>query len=112
MPAQLYRLEHVHNELKAAGCCAPGLIYALFVLLCTLFFLADQDCRRCKYVLRTAYVCTPILCVTIRLWNIRDAATAVGRRRKCQNCSAFLLLFCIISLLLQLVFQLYALYQI
>ncbi len=78
MPAQLHRLEGAHKELKAAGCCVPGLEYALFVLLCTLFFLADQDCSRCKYVLCTANLCTLILCVTMSLWNIREAATAVG----------------------------------
>ena len=39
--------------------------------------MAEQDCGPCKYVLCTAFLCTPILCVTTSLWNIREAAIAV-----------------------------------
>jgi hypothetical protein len=39
--------------------------------------LAEQDCSPCKYVLCTAFRCTPILCVKTRLWNIEGTAIAV-----------------------------------
>ncbi len=77
MPAQLQRLEGAHREWKAAGCSVRGLLYALFLLLCTLFLLADQDSSCCNYVLRTADLYAPILFVTTSLGNIREAAIAV-----------------------------------
>ncbi len=77
MPAQLHRLEGAYREEKAAWCSVPGLLYALLLLLCTLFFLADQDCGCCKYVLRTADLFKLILCVRTSLGDIREAAIAV-----------------------------------
>ena len=49
----------------------------LSCILYALFVLAEQDCGPCKYVLCTAFLCTPILCVTTSLWNIGEAAVAV-----------------------------------
>ncbi len=52
--------------------------YTLFFLLYALsFVLAKQDCGLCKYVLRTVFLCTPILSVTTSLWKIGEAAVAV-----------------------------------
>ena len=77
MPAHLHRLEGAQTEWKTAWWSVPVPLYALFFLLCALFYLAEQDCCPCKYVLCTAFLCTPILCVTTSLWNIREAAIAV-----------------------------------
>ncbi len=41
-------------------------------------FTPDQDYVRWNHVLRTAYLCTLILCVTTSLWNIGENAMAVG----------------------------------
>ena len=92
MRAQLHRLEGAHKEWKAAWCSVPGLLYALFLLLCTLSFLADQDCGRCKYVLCTADLCTPILCVTTSLGNIREAAIAVWSAQTALFCYDYTIL--------------------
>jgi hypothetical protein len=76
-PVHLHQLEDAHTEWKAAWWSSPELLYALFVLLYTLFFLADQNCCCCKYVLRTVDLCTTIMFVTQSLGNIREAAIAV-----------------------------------
>jgi hypothetical protein len=52
-----------------------------------------------------------ILFVTTSSGNIREAAIMCHCRLKRQNSSVFVLLFYIISLLLQLFFQLFALFQ-
>jgi hypothetical protein len=78
MPADLHLMEGAQTEWKAARWSVPALVYALFFPLYALFFTPDQDCGRCKYVLGTAYLCAPILCDTMRLWNIGEAAIAVG----------------------------------
>jgi hypothetical protein len=77
MPAHLHRLEGAQTEWKAAWWSVPVLLYALFFLLYALFVLADQDCGRCKYVLRTANLCTTFLCFTPSLVNSREAANSV-----------------------------------
>ena len=77
MPAHLHRLEGAQTEWKAAWWSVPVLLYTLFCLFYALFVLAEQDCGPCKYVLRTAFLCKPILCVTTRLWNIGVAAIGV-----------------------------------
>jgi hypothetical protein len=59
----------------------PALLNTLFFLLYALFFLAEQDWRLCKYVLRTVFLCKPILSVTTSLWNIGEAAVAVESAR-------------------------------
>ena len=74
MPAHLHRLEGAQTEWKAAWWSVLVPCYTLFFLLYALFVLAEQDCGPCNYVLRTAFLCTPILCVTTSLWNIREAA--------------------------------------
>ena len=77
MPSQSWRLEGANREWKAAWCSVQGLLYALFLLLCTLFLLADQDSSCCNYVLRTADLYAPILFVTTSWGNIREAAISV-----------------------------------
>ena len=77
MPAQLHQLEGTHTEWKAAWGSFHVLLYALFFLLYALFVLPDHDCGRCKCVLGTAFLCTPILCVATSLWDIGEAANAV-----------------------------------
>ena len=77
MPAHLHRLEGAQTEWKAAWWSVPVLLYTLFCLFYALFVLAEQDCSPCKYVLRTAFLCTPILSVATSLWNIGEAAVAV-----------------------------------
>ena len=79
-------------------------LYALLFLLYALFVLAEQDCGPCKYVLCTAFLGTPILYVKTRLWNIGRAAIAV-------ECAQTVTIIAIMSLLLQLLFQLYALFH-
>ena len=74
---QLDLPQGTHTAGTAVWCSVLGLLYALFLLLCTLFFLADQDCSCCKDVLHTADLCILILCVTTSLVNIREAAIAV-----------------------------------
>ena len=44
-----------------------------------LFVLAEQDCGLCKYVLCTAFLCTPIMWLTTSLWNIGEAAIAIQK---------------------------------
>ena len=87
IPAQLQGLEGAHTEWKAAWGSAPVLLYALFFLLYALFVLAEQDCCHFKCVLGTAFLCTPILCVTTSFWNIGEAANAVW------SAQTFLLIF-------------------
>ena len=77
MPAHLHRLEGAQTEWKAAWWSVPVLLYALFFLLYALFVLAEQDCGPYKYVLRNAFLRTPILCVTTSLWNIGEATIGV-----------------------------------
>ncbi len=92
MPAQLHRLEGTHTEWKAAWGCVPVILYALFFLLYALFVLADQDCGRCKCVLGTAFPCTQLLCF------FNEAVEHQGSCQcclQCPNCSAYMLLFCI-----------------
>ena len=101
MPAQLHRLEGTHAERKAAWGSLPVLLYALFFILYALFVLAEQDRGPCKYVLNTASQCTPSLGVTTSLCNILKAAKCC---LECPYCSAYMLLFYIISLLFQLFF--------
>ncbi len=62
-PANVDQLEAAYSEWISAWCCVPELLYALFFLLHTLIFLADQNCCCCEYVLRTADLCKTILCV-------------------------------------------------
>ena len=78
-----------------------------FFLLYALFDLADHDCGRCKCVLGTAFLCTLLLCVATIIGHWGSCQCCL----KCPNSSAHMLLFCILSLLLQLFFQLYALFQ-
>ena len=104
MPAQLHRLEGAQTEWKAARWRIPVRLYALLFILYALFVLAEQDCGPCKYVLCTAFLGTPILCVKTRLWNIGGAAIAV-------ECAQTVTIIAIMSLLLQLLFQLYALFH-
>ena len=104
MPAHLHRLEGAQTEWKAASWSVPVLLYALLFLLYTLFVLAEQDCSPCKYVLCTAFRCTPILCVKTSLWIIRGAAIAV-------ECAQTVTIIAIMSILLQLLFLSYALFQ-
>jgi hypothetical protein len=90
--AHLHRLEGSQTEWKAALWSVPALLYALFkaalwsvpallyalcFLIYTLFVLVEQECGLCRYVLRTALLCTPTLSVKTRLWNIGEAAVAV-----------------------------------
>ena len=77
MPSQSWRLEGANREWKAAWCSVQVLLFELFLLLCTLFLLADQDSSCCNYVLRTADLYASILIVTTSLGNIREAAIAV-----------------------------------
>ena len=77
MPVQLPQLEGALKEWKVAWWSVPVLLYALFLLLYALFFTSDKDCSCCKYVLRTADLCTTFLCVTPSLGNSREAAIAV-----------------------------------
>jgi len=111
MPSQSWRLEGANREWKAAWCSVQVLLFELFLLLCTLFLLADQDSSCCNYVLRTTDLYAMILFVTTSSGNIKEAAIMCHCRLKRQNSSVFVLLFYIISLLLQLFFQLFALFQ-
>jgi hypothetical protein len=103
MPAQLHRLEGAYREGKAAWCSVPGLLYTLFLLLCTLFFLAVQDCGCCKYALRTADLCKLILCVTTSLGNIKEAAIAVWSAQNVPFCAIILHYFTIIAIIFSII---------
>jgi hypothetical protein len=104
MPVHLHRLEGAQTELKAAWWSIPVLLYALLFLLYALFVFAEQDCSPCKYVLCTAFRCTPTLCVKTSLWIIGGDAIAV-------KCAQTVTIIAIMSTLLQLLFQLYALFH-
>ncbi len=54
------RADRIESCLMECSCTITRIIFLLYAL----FVLAEQDCRLCKYVLRTAILCTPILCVT------------------------------------------------
>jgi hypothetical protein len=79
-----------------------GTIIRIIVSIIRIIVLAEQDCSPCKYVLCTAFRCTPILCVKTSLWIIGGAAIAV-------ECAQTVTIIAIMSILLQLLFQLYEL---
>ena len=93
MPIQLHQLEGALKEWKAAWWSVPVLLYALFLLLYALFFTSDKDCSCCKYVLRTADLCTTFLCVTPSLGNSRVAAIAVWSAQTALFCYDYVTLY-------------------
>ena len=93
LPIQLHQLEGALKEWKAAWWSVPVLLYALFLLLYALFFTSDKDCSCCKYVLRTADLCTTFLCVTPSLGNSREAAIAVWSAQTALFCYDYVTLY-------------------
>jgi hypothetical protein len=87
--ANVDQLEAAYTEWKAARCCVPELLYALFFRLYTLFFLADQNCCCCKFVLRTA---ESVLIYVQRFCALHQAKGTSGKLLKRHNCSFFGLL--------------------
>jgi hypothetical protein len=71
------RADRMESCLMGRSCT----IICIYFSIIRIFFLAEQDCGLCKYVLRTVFLCTPILSVTTSFWNIGEAAIAVESAR-------------------------------
>jgi hypothetical protein len=99
--------------METAWCSVPGLLYALFLLLCTFFSLLTRIAVCCKYVLRTADLCK--LCVITSLDSLRGHQGSSLCRLKCPNRRAeTVLLICYYFALYHYYcnfFQLFALFQ-
>ncbi len=69
------------------------IIRSVFTIM-YIIFLADQDCSCCKYVLRPADLCTPILYVITSIGDIRETAVAVWSAQTvllfCYYCALYL----------------------
>jgi hypothetical protein len=85
-------------------------LYALLFLLYALFVLAEQDCSPCKYVLCTAFRChgTPRHSVCKNEFMEHQPQGELPMPAIAVECAQTVTIIAIMSILLQLLFQLYA----